>query len=338
MSAAAQTTRRRRSGRWGTILGIVVSLGSLAAVVLWASGQATPRFPTDAEGLLLIAAAVGAYAIATVARGHRWHAILRNASVRHAPADAYALVPVGYMGNVVLPARGGELLRIFLLAGRADARRREVLGSIVSERLLDAATLALLFVVLTFAGIAGSPLGDEPALVAAGVIVGGLVALAAYVALRGRGRFERFAARVRPVAHATGRLVGRRGALLATGTIGIWLLEGLIFWLVAGSLELDVGFVEGVFLLVLSAFFSLVPAAPGYVGTFDAAVVFGLQALSVTGGQAVAYAVLVRFVLFVPITAVGLILLVARYGGLSQLRAGRDSARAARETPPGDAA
>jgi hypothetical protein len=56
------------------------------------------------------------------------------------------------------------------------------------------------------------------------------------------------------------------------------------------------------------------------VGTFDAAVVFGLKALGVTGGVAVSYALLVRFVLFVPITAVGLGLLVARYGGLRQLR------------------
>ena len=49
---------------------------------------------------------------------------------------------------------------------------------------------------------------------------------------------------------------------------------------------------------------------------------FGLHALSVDGGQAVAYALLVRFVLFLPITVAGLILLVTRYGGLRQLRRG----------------
>ena len=246
--------------------------------------------------------------------------ILRNAGVRHEALDAYALIPVGYMGNAVLPARGGELLRIFLLAGRTGVRRREVLGSLVSERLLDAATLVLLFVVLTFAGIAGSPVGRRPAVAAAAAIVAGIAVVSLYLVLRTRGRFERFAARVRPFARASRQLFGLRGALLAGGTLGIWLLEGLIFWLVARSLELDVGFVEGVFLLVLAAFFSLVPAAPGYVGTFDAAVVFGLEALSVTGGQALAYALLVRFVIFFPITVVGLIVLVARYGGLSQLR------------------
>jgi uncharacterized membrane protein YbhN (UPF0104 family) len=66
--------------------------------------------------------------------------------------------------------------------------------------------------------------------------------------------------------------------------------------------------------------FSLIPAAPGYVGTFDAAVIFGLRAVGVVGGQAVGFALLVRFVLFVPIIVVGLVLLVTRYGGVRQLR------------------
>jgi glycosyltransferase 2 family protein len=125
---------------------------------------------------------------------------------------------------------------------------------------------------------------------------------------------------VRPVARASRPLLGRWGAALCAVTLGVWWIEGFIFWLVAQSLELDVTIPEGLFLLVLTAFFSLIPAAPGYVGTFDAAVVFGLKAVGVVGGQAVAFALLVRFVLFVPITAVGLMLLVTRYGGLRQLR------------------
>ena len=95
----------------------------------------------------------------------------------------------------------------------------------------------------------------------------------------------------------------------------------MIFYLVAQSLSLDVGVVDGCVLLVLSAFFSLSRAAPGYVGTFDAAVVFGLHAMPVGGGQAIAFGLLVRYVLFVPITLCGLLsLLLTRYGGLRRAR------------------
>ena len=319
MSATAHMASERRAG-WRGGLAAIVSICALAAVVAWAARQDTPRFPTALDDWLLLGIAIVLYAVATLARGERWHVILRSARVRHHAVDAYALVPVGYMGNTVLPARGGELLRVFLLAGRSDARRREILGSILSERLLDAITLALLFIALTFAGIAGSPAGREPAVIALAAIVAGFAALAGYLALRRRGRFERFAATVRPVVRASRPLLTRRGAELAAATLFVWAIEGVIFWLVARSLSLEVSLVEGAFLLVLTSFFSLIPAAPGYVGTFDAAVIFGLGALDVTGGQAVAYALLVRFVLFVPVTAAGLVLLVTRYGGLRQLR------------------
>ena len=309
-----------KASRSRGIVAALISVVSLGAVVAWALGQDTPHFPTDASALLLLALAVALYAVATTVRSWRWHAVLRKAAVPHQGRDAYALVPVGYMGNTVLPARGGEVLRILLLARRSGARRREVLGTIVSERVLDAVSLALLFIALTFAGIANTPLGESPAVIACIVIAAGGLALGGYLALRRRGRFDRFAAAVRPVARASKPLLGLTGLLLLGATVLVWLIEGTIFWLVAHSLSLDVNPVEGCFILVLTSFFSLIPAAPGYVGTFDAAVVFGLRAVGVVGGQAVAFALLVRFILFVPITIVGLVLLVARYGGLSQLR------------------
>ena len=76
--------------------------------------------------------------------------------------------------------------------------------------------------------------------------------------------------------------------------------------------------------MVLSSFFALIPAAPAYAGTFDAAIVFGLKALGITGGAAVSFAILVRAVLFVPITIVGLVLVLVRYGGWRTLRLGRN--------------
>ena len=63
-----------------------------------------------------------------------------------------------------------------------------------------------------------------------------------------------------------------------------------------------------------------IPAAPGYVGTFDAAVVLGVRALDFTGAQALSYVLLLRFLLYIPITVVGLVVLVTRYGGWARLR------------------
>jgi len=85
----------------------------------------------------------------------------------------------------------------------------------------------------------------------------------------------------------------------------------------------ELGLLDALYVVALTNLFALVPAAPGYVGTFDAAVLFALDSLGASGSQALSYLVVVRFVLFVPITVVGLVFLLTRYGGWSRLRAAR---------------
>jgi hypothetical protein len=70
----------------------------------------------------------------------------------------------------------------------------------------------------------------------------------------------------------------------------------------------------------LASLFSLIPSGPGYAGTQDAAVAIGVKALGGSGSAAVSFIVMLRFVLVVPITALGFLLLAARYGGISKLR------------------
>jgi glycosyltransferase 2 family protein len=316
------------AGRWRpyassarAVFGLIVSAVCLAAVVLWALEQEPPQFPgASAADLLALAAALALYAAITALRGWRWHRILRITGVPHNSSDAYALTVVGYMGNNVLPARGGELLRVFLLGERTTARRREILGSIVAERVLDAGALVALFVALTWAKVAGAPAGQRPALLTVAAIGAAVLALAVYIALRRRGRFERFAGAVRPFVRTTKLLVSPIGMLLAALTISFWCLEGVVCWLIAASLEIELSPVEALLVVVLTSFFAMIPAAPGYVGTLEAGIAFTLSALEVPGGQIVAFAILVRFIFFVPITLVGLLILFTRYGGFRHLR------------------
>jgi uncharacterized membrane protein YbhN (UPF0104 family) len=253
-------------------------------------------------------------------RGWRWHAILRHLGDSHRTSDAYTLITVGYMGNTVLPARGGEVLRTVLLSNRSDVSKTEALGSIISERLLDAASLVILFAVLTWAGIAGSPLGDWAAPIAVTVLVAGLLGAWAVLAARKRGRLKGLANKIRPLVRTAKPLLSLWGIRLLGVSVVVWGIEGLIFWLVSQALDLHISYLACVSLNVLTAVAALIPAAPGYVGTFDAAVIFGLKALGVAGGHAVTFALLVRFILFVPITLVGLVIFTWRFGGLGRVR------------------
>ena len=302
------------------ILGLAISGVSLAAFIWWATQQERPAFPSGTRELFELGSCLLIYAAATVLRGWRWHTILRQAHVDHARGDAYALTVVGYMGNNVLPARSGELLRVLLLGERSNAKRRVILGTIIAERFLDLLTIVTLFAALTVADVADKPLGLAPLALVGGVVLAGGVVLWLLKAVRRRGRLERFAEIVRPFAHGTRVLVGWTGLVLAAVTVAVWLFEALIFWLVGDSLHLGITPVEALFLVVLTSFVAIIPSAPGYIGTFEAAIVFGLDALGIEGGQAVAFALLIRFLLYVPITIVGLGLMLFRYGGLRRLR------------------
>ena len=99
-------------------------------------------------------------------------------------------------------------------------------------------------------------------------------------------------------------------------------------WIAVGaSVGFAMSFLEGLYLVALASVFALIPSGPGYAGTQDAATVIGIKAIGGTGATAVSYLVMLRFALLVPITAVGFLLLVARYGGLGAGRGRRARVR-----------
>jgi len=315
------------------IIQALVSLVALAAVVWWASRQDSPHIPTDGTAIAWLVAAVGLYALATLVRAERWYQILELAGVSALRVDCYALTTVGYMGNNVLPARAGEALRVVLLASRTGAGKRTVIGSIIAERLLDVVALVVIFVATVY-GVLGAKVlpTDRPILVAGIIGLGLVVAGVAVWVLRRHHFFERVREWLRPLADAPRAMLAREGVVLLLVTFVLWTLEGAVYYAVAQSVNLGIGMTGALYLVALTNFVAALPAAPGSIGTFDAAVAWGTHKLGASGSASVGYLLMLRFVLYVPITAVGFVVLVTRYGGWSRIRA------ALRLDAPGEAA
>ena len=300
----------------------LVSLIALAAVVWWASKQEPPELPSGAQALSWLALGLALYAVATLIRGERWHWILHFAHVEAPRGECYALTTVGYMGNNVLPARAGEALRVVLMAGRTHASKRTVLGSVIAERMLDVAALGVIFVVTVY-GVLGAKVlpTDRPVLVAGiSVLALGAVCAGLWV-MRRHHVFERVREWLRPLADAPRAILAREGIVLLAATFVLWAVEAAVYYAVARSVDLGISMTGAFYLVALTNFVAALPAAPGSIGTFDAAVAWGANRLGATGSAAVSYLLMLRFVLYVPITVVGFVVLVTRYGGLSRLRA-----------------
>jgi uncharacterized membrane protein YbhN (UPF0104 family) len=233
------------------------------------------------------------------------------------------------MANNTLPARAGDVIKSVLTARRTGLSTPEVLGAAVAERVLDATALGTIFLIL-----GGLVLTDAglPAVHAVVAILAGLVLLTgAALALprvrRGHPRLQRAIVLATALLRPSRALLSATGAGLLLGTVLIWVLEATVYATVAKAVGLPLQGLDALYLVALTNLVALIPAAPGYVGTFDAAVVFGVKALTGVGGAT--YVLALRLVLFVPITLAGLALLIVRHGGLATLRSLRSVPRSA---------
>jgi glycosyltransferase 2 family protein len=278
--------------------GWLVSLAALGGVLVWALHEPAPPAP---HLPWLIPAAVGLYAGATLLRAERWRLLLQFNGAAPSRADCHALTCAG------------DAMRVLYMAPRAGVPARTVIGTLVAERVLDVAVLFSLYAVLAVVLGAGTLSASHFAFAA--LVLAGVLAAASLAALwlHRRGHLVRAWAFVKPMLAATANLRGRHGAEVLLATLVVWTVEAGVWLCSADAAGLHVSALEALYLLALASLFIFIPAGPGNVGTLDAAVIFGARAIGRTPSAALSFLILLRLVLVVPITIVGLVLLMVRY-------------------------
>lgn len=270
------------------------------------------------------AIATGTYFLRAV----RWR-ILLNAEGRCGIATVFWANMAGYLGNNVLPARGGELLRTVLISRQSELSKMYVLTTALSERLMDviAVVLASSLVLL---GIE-----PKPRWMADASRGGAVAAVAAVLAVALLPRAERLLRRIverLPLAaglrrrvlplldqgllglkafHDRGRLAG-----FAALTAIVWLGDAVVATQVGRSLGLAISFPVALLLLSGLALGSALPSTPGYVGIYQFAAVTILTPFGISRDGALAYILLSQAVGYSIVLLFGL-------PGFSALRRGR---------------
>jgi glycosyltransferase 2 family protein len=86
---------------------------------------------------------------------------------------------------------------------------------------------------------------------------------------------------------------------------GAWVLEGAVFWMVARALHLPMAAASPWLAFVFGNFAAMIPSAPGYIGTFHAAVITALVTTGWDQNAAGSFAILVHGILWIWVTAAG---------------------------------
>jgi uncharacterized membrane protein YbhN (UPF0104 family) len=230
-------------------------------------------------------------------RSEAWRRLLVHASGERVRSwDVFSAYVLGLVGNVVLPARAGEVVRVGVLARRMPTTKRAgalVAGSSVAHRILDAppfALLVLLATVLAGTAVIGGVL--TVAIVLGAVLVIGLVALLARRPVahhRSRGRIGRIWAGVRLGIAGLGD-AGTAAGALALETLA-WALQLVVVWLVLGAFGLPASVGAAALTLVAINLAVAIPLIPGGVGLFQAATALSLGVAGVGAATGVAFGI-----------------------------------------------
>ncbi len=289
------------------LLSALVSAIGVVVLVAWALRQPAPSWPTGSRALVELGASLAAFAAVTVIRGMRWRSLAIGAGVPVSPAQAQALTVVGYALNNVLPARAGDAFRAVRVA-RDGVPLAAAAGTVLAERVLDGVVLGLLLAVALAMGPRGARLPEGlDGLLVLGVCAG-IAALAAIVGVLSRAVRDF----VGTLLGALGRIGARTVAIAVLASVLLWGLEALVYLLAAHAVGISMDLLGAVYVLAIANFVGALPAAPSAVGTYDVAVVFAANALGASGGAAVGYVLALRAVLFLPITVLGIAVIVAR--------------------------
>src|SRR5687768_5136742 len=92
----------------------------------------------------LLALAVGFTVVTYAMRAWRWQWLLAPIGPTRF-RDAFRAAVLGFAASFLLPARAGEVIRPYLLARREGLKASAAFATIILERVLDMATVLLLF-------------------------------------------------------------------------------------------------------------------------------------------------------------------------------------------------
>lgn len=327
-------------GSRAVLVGALVGV-PLSALFLWLAFRNAD--PDDVRAVLgeadvgLAALAVAAMAGVYAGQAVRWRAIARTPAV--STARFAEMVVSGVAVNNVLPGRVGDLLRARWLqvAGRIKAGRS--LATVFVDRAFDVLALVV-FLASSLPFVASADwlrriaLGGLFLLVSLGIVLLGARLYTSHRTRerrRDRGLFRRVA---RDTLEGLAEPLGRRRGLALVGlSLATWAAWGLAAWLVARAVGVELSAVEAIFVTAVINLGVAIPSSPGFIGTYQWLGVSALALFDVPPVEALAFAILMHAVWYVPTLLVGGALLLRR--GVSAMRAATFREAAVRQAHDG---
>jgi uncharacterized membrane protein YbhN (UPF0104 family) len=242
----------------------------------------------------------------------RWVALLRPLSPKSRWRDAFAAVAAGLAVSTVVPARGGEVVRMEFLHRRSGLPKAQITGTIGLDQLMNSAGFMVGLALLPWLG--GIPGWMRPGSILALVLfTAAMVTVVLFRPTSGRngsggqegptmgwsGILSRF--RVGLAAARSPRAL--TGSLIAS--LAAWTLEAIVMRVALRAVGIALPISASVVVLMAVNVMIAIPAAPANLGTFEVGAVLGLVGFGIEKEKALAFALLYHALQTVPVAILG---------------------------------
>jgi uncharacterized protein (TIRG00374 family) len=290
------------------------------------------------------------YLAAVYFRSLRWRYLLRPL-IGSPKRSLFPVVVVGYMANNILPVRLGEVVRSYYVGLREGVNPASAFGTVAVERVFDVFVLFFLIAAVwvlpvgdLLGRVADDLPGGTPALLALSLLsfIGVTAIIAAIVVLDPATTVRLIEQMMFFVpAGIKGKLLELAGRLLEGLTVvrtprvlvavlllslPIWAAEVLMLYVIALGFDIDSAFGGRVEMIAAISLFMaianlalVVPSTAGGVGPFNFFGAVTLVALGVNEAEAGAYVLTAHIALLLPVTLLGLAVLLFDHTSLKSL-------------------
>ena len=250
------------------------------------------------------------FLMSNFARAYRWKLLFFNARI--SVVRLFLIENIGLGVNNLVPLRiASEVTQLALLTLRDNIERGMSLATLGMTRILDIWASTVIVAV----GLMLVPSASGLARYAIGGFVLSLLLLALVRFLSWNWNKSLLVQRIPVLGTLIQSIAGieqRKSRLLASlaVSLGHWLLLGLSAWVVAVGMDLPVSLAQIILgILATILFATSVPALPGAIGTFEAAMVYVLGLFNIDRDLVFPYALTMHLMLFAPSTLIAVIFL-----------------------------
>ena len=219
---------------------------------------------------------------------------------------------IGLTVNNILPARIGELVRAYVLGEKEKVSKSLIFATIILERILDTLSVFAFLAYLLFI----SPIPENIKMT--GLFIFGACFLILIFLFLLKTHKAWTIKKVEKVSFKLSKIVEnfseglsvlnskRRVLLLAFYSILSWFISGLSIHFLLISIGIFLPLHIAYFVLIMTVIGVMIPAAPGYIGTFHYFCILALQIAGQDKALAASFSILLYLIGFLPTTLAGI--------------------------------